>query len=232
MNLRFLSQRLFIIPCLLSVFLFSQQALSANQTYRTKEHILELALKEGLVDMVLTDSYVAEVLALKKVPEKGESFDLSNFDLEKINWRDVINLLHTRERITDFSNLDLSGLNLSWLELMDPSVNFDNSNFKGTILDQARIRGSMKNVLMDETTSLRTTDLQAVNVRGADLRTNLDEVNLWMVKFDNKTKFPENFITRSNMRKRISNSNGGWVEVDAGTQLAPSSCGNFFSRLF
>ena len=231
MKLPFLIQRLLIIPCLLSIALFSQNSLSDNPTYRTKQDLLELAFKEGVFDLALKGGFLYNLLGLSEVPLKGESLDFTKLDPKQVNWRRIISLLAKNKGTTDLSNLDLSGLDLSGLDLVDYDVNFDGSNFKGTILDRARIRGSMKNVLMDKKTSLKITDLQGVNVRGADLRTNLDEVNFWTASFDDKTKFPANFITRQEMIKVSPHT--GLITVKEGTRLVTkSSCRNFFSWLF
>ena len=186
MNLKFLSKGLLIVPFLLSVVLFSQKALSDKPKPITKEKILQLAFVEGILD---------EVLDLQGIPLKGKILNFSKLDLKKVNFGLIMKLLSDKG-IRDFSNWDLSGLNLMGVDFMYHADSFDNVNFKGANLDMARFVGKkMRNILTDKNTSIDMTDFSHTDVRGADLSQlkNWDEANWDRAKYDKKTKFPPNF---------------------------------------
>ena len=188
--LKFLIQRLLILLCLLSVLLFSQKALSDRPTPITKEKILQLAFVEGILDEVLD---LQE--NLQEIPLKGKILNFSKLDLKKIKFGFIMDLLSDKG-IRDFSNWDLSGLNLMGVDFMYHADSLDNVNFKGTNLDMARFAGKkMRNILTDKNTSVDMTDFSHTDLRGADLSQlkDWDEANWDGAKYDKKTKFPPNF---------------------------------------
>ena len=175
--------------------LFSKKDLSQNPNLVTKKEILQLAHQEGILDLALKtgQGLLEETLGLKEIPLKEGRLDFSKIDLKKVDYDHIIGLFANRKKMYDFSNWDLSGVDLSGRYMRDPSYIFYNVNFKGAILKRTRFMGSLKNIVMDETTKLEWTDLSSTNLSGADLRTDLSKTNLDMARYDKKTKFPSGF---------------------------------------